>query len=418
MTIGQVRNNAQKDLRRALRDPIGLLVWMGIPLVIGSLITLATGGTDGPAPQAHVLVVDQDESFLSNLLLNALTQAGGSDGLIQTEQVELEEGQRRIDDGDGSALLVIPEGFGEAVLAEEPTTLRLTTNPAQTILPGIVEETLSILADATFYLHRVLGDQIEELASGPLDGGNVFDDTEIARISVSINQAISRLETHLFPPVLELATSVEETEDGGEAINIAVLFLPGIMLMSLLFMAQGLSEDVWREREQGTLRRAVSTPEGIVPLLGGKLLSGGVIILSISIVILTLGTAYLGLPFLNLPLAVLWTTFSGTVFLIGMILLQLYASSQRAGSILAGSLVFPLLMIGGSFFPSEVMPAWMARVGAWTPNGMALELLKDILLERQDLQALVATFFAMLAVGGGLFGLSARRLSRTFAAGG
>ena len=129
MTIGQIRNNAQKDLQRALRDPVGLLLWMGIPLVIGSLITLATGGTDGPAPQAHVLVV------------------------------ELEEGRRRIDDGDGSTLLVIPEGFGETVLAEEPTTLRLTTNPAQTILPGIVEETLSILTDATFYLHRVLGDE-------------------------------------------------------------------------------------------------------------------------------------------------------------------------------------------------------------------------------------------------------------------
>ena len=417
MTIGQIRNNAQKDLQRALRDPVGLLVWMGIPLVIGSLIALAFGGTDGPAPQAHVLVVDQDESFLSNLLLSALTQAGGSDGLIQTEQVELEEGQRRIDDGDGSALLVIPEGFGEAVLAEAPTTLRLTTNPAQTILPGIVEETLSILTDATFYLHRVLGDEIEELTAGPPDGGNVFDDAEIALISVSINQAITRLDPYLFPPVLELATSVDETEDWGEATNIAVLFLPGIMLISLLFMAQGLSEDVWQERQQGTLRRAVSTPEGILPLLGGKLLSGGVIILSITIVILTLGTAYLGLSFLNLPLAVLWTTFSGTVFLIGMILLQLYASSQRAGSILASSLVFPLLMIGGSFFPSEVMPAWMARVGAWTPNGMALELLKDILLERQDLQVLVATFFAMLAVGGVLFGLSARRLSRTFAAG-
>ena len=214
MTIGQIRNNAQKDLQRALRDPVGLLLWMGIPLVIGSLIALAFGGTNGPAPQAHVLVVDQDESFLSNLLLNALTQAGDSDGLIQAEQVELEEGRRRIDDGDGSALLVIPEGFGEAVLAEKPTTLRLTTNPAQTILPGIVEETLSILTDATFYLHRVLGEEIEELTAGPPDSGNVFDDAEISRISVSINQAITRLETYLFPPVLELTTSVDETEDG------------------------------------------------------------------------------------------------------------------------------------------------------------------------------------------------------------
>ncbi len=74
-------------------------------------------------------------------------------------------------------------------------------------------------------------------------------------------------------------------------------------------------------------------------------------------------------------------------------------------------------MIGGSFFPSESMPAWMAGVGAWTPNGMALELLKDILLERVDPRALLTTFLVMLTAGGAFFALSARRLTLTFAAG-
>ena len=196
-------------------------------------------------------------------------------------------------------MLVIPEGFGQAVIDEEPTTLRLTTNPAQTILPGIVEEMLSILTDATFYLHRVLGDEIDEIVAGPPDGGSVFEDSEISRISVAINQAMGRVETYLFPPVLELETSVDEEADSGTDINVAVLFLPGIMLMSLMFMAQGLSEDIWREREQGTLGRAVSTPGGIGPLLGGKLVSGGVIILSTATIILTLGSLYLDLSLLN-----------------------------------------------------------------------------------------------------------------------
>ena len=417
MSIRHIRNNAEKDLLRAFRDPMALLLWIAIPLFIGMGITLAVGGTSGPAPQAHVLVVDEDDSFLSSLLLNALTQAGGSDSLIQVEQIELEEGRNRINGGEGSALLVIPEGFGQAVIDEEPTTLRLTTNPAQTILPGIVEEMLSILTDATFYLHRVLGDEIDEIVAGPPDGGSVFEDSEISRISVAINQAMGRVETYLFPPVLELETSVDEEADSGTDINVAVLFLPGIMLMSLMFMAQGLSEDIWREREQGTLGRAVSTPGGIGPLLGGKLVSGGVIILSTATIILTLGSLYLDLSLLNLPLAVLWTTFAGVVLLIGMVLIQLHASSQRAGSILTNSIVFPLMMIGGSFFPSEMMPAWMAAVGGWTPNGMALELLKDILLERVDPQALLTTFLAMLLSGTALFTWSARRLTRTFAAG-
>ena len=92
MSIRHIRNNAEKDLLRAFRDPMALLLWIAIPLFIGMGITLAVGGTSGPAPQAHVLVVDEDDSFLSSLLLNALTQAGGSDSLIQVEQIELEEG--------------------------------------------------------------------------------------------------------------------------------------------------------------------------------------------------------------------------------------------------------------------------------------------------------------------------------------
>ena len=42
-------------------------------------------------------------------------------------------------------------------------------------------------------------------------------------------------------------------------------------------------------------------------------------------------------------------------------------------------IVFPLIMIGGSFFPFEVMPAWMARIGRWTPNGLASRNVKQIL---------------------------------------
>ena len=60
-----------KDLKRRLKDPVALGVWFGIPLMIGGLISLATGGSDGATPKAHVLLVDQDDSFVSNLLASS-----------------------------------------------------------------------------------------------------------------------------------------------------------------------------------------------------------------------------------------------------------------------------------------------------------------------------------------------------------
>jgi len=45
--------SAGKDLRRRLADLPGLAVWLGMPILIGTLMTVAFGGGDA-APKAHV----------------------------------------------------------------------------------------------------------------------------------------------------------------------------------------------------------------------------------------------------------------------------------------------------------------------------------------------------------------------------
>ena len=62
-------------------------------------------------------------------------------------------------------------GFSEAVLKEEPTRLLLVVNPAQRILPGIVEEFLRVLVDGAFYAHRLIGPELRAMAKGPEGGG-------------------------------------------------------------------------------------------------------------------------------------------------------------------------------------------------------------------------------------------------------
>jgi len=292
--------------------------------------------------------------------------------------------------------------------------LQLTTNPEQSILPGMVRQSLEILRDGTFYLHRLVGEELRRIAAGPPSGSATMPDADIASLSVAINRTMTRLEKHLFPPVVELEVTAR-TAAAEPAASFAVLFLPGVVLMSLLFMAQGISEDVWQERAQGTLRRAAGTPGGVVPLLLGKLASGGILMAAVSLVILALGMVYLAIPLSRLPLALPWSAFCGFVLLVFMILIQLYASSRRAGSVLTTSLIFPLMMIGGSLFPSETMPRWMAAVGRRTPNGWALERLKDILLDRAEPQSLLVGSVMLLVAAAIAFGLSARRLRRVFA---
>ena len=110
-----------------------------------------------------------------------------------------------------------------------------------------------------------------------------------------------------------------------------------------------------------------------------------------------------------------WSSISGLLFLVFFSLIHLYAGSQTAGNIMTSAFTFPLLMAGGSFFPFEIMPEWLASVGRWTPNGWALEQLKTILAGTMDVGSLTVAFLGMAVLGVVAFVLSARRLRRGFA---
>ncbi len=68
-------------------------------------------------------------------------------------------------------------------------------------------------------------------------------------------------------------------------------------------------------------------------------------------------------------------------------------------------------MLGGSFFPFEAMPGWMASVGRWTPNGIVLERFKAVLLGGADVGSLWA-IAALAGVGAALFVAAAARHQR------
>jgi ABC-type multidrug transport system permease subunit len=405
-------STAVKDWRRRWRNPLEIVMWIGIPILVGSLIALAFGGRSGPRPQAHVFVADNDESFLSRFLVGALSQETAG-GFIRAEAVADNEGRARMDKGKATALIVIPKGFSQAVLREEPATLQLVTNPSQPILPGMVEEGLSILADGTFYLHRLIGEDLRKFAEGPPEGQKTFPDEAIAAFSTRINQTMSRLSGYLSPLVIKLETAVDEKES--DTLPFGFLLLPMILFMTLLFMAQGLGDDFWEERNQNTIRRVRSSPQRVASFLAGKILSHAGIIFVVCLVALSAAYALLGLNPATMPLALLWAVLSGVVFAAGMTTIQLFAGSQRAGNILTLAITFPLMMAGGSFFPFETMPGWMVGIGTRTPNGWALQRFKDIVLQRTDAGNLLLPFAILLVSLAALLAVCARRLERSVA---
>ncbi|HTF90618.1 MAG TPA: ABC transporter permease [Planctomycetota bacterium] len=386
---------AVKDLRRRLRDPIAMLLWIGLPLVIAVLIQSISGG-DGVRPRGKLLFADLDDSFVSRAVASAFSQ-GELGKMFDLEPVELEAGRKRIHDGDGSALVVVPLGFGEALLLDKPTQLEIVKNPSRQILPRIAEETLGLAADAVFYAQRIAGDrlrkQIETIVNGPPEGQSVMPTAFVAGFSIEINNTIERLSRYFDPLVLTVDLEpVPPEDDSAPRNNFALLFFPSMLFLALLFMAQGLSEDLWREKALGTLRRATCAPGGIGALLLGKFLCATILIGVVAACGMFFALLAFGLDWSRAPLGLLWITLCGAFLFAGMVLIQVHAKSQRGGNLLTNSILFPLSMIGGAFFPFEAMPDWMSSIGRLTPNGWALEEFKRILFGESH--------FAEIASGG------------------
>jgi ABC-2 type transport system permease protein len=349
------------------REPVALLTWLGIPTFI-ALILVVTFGRGEAQPHGKLLVADEDQG-IGAALVSAAFKQGPMANMVIVERVSRGEGRRRIDKGDASALLIIPAGFTAAFLEAQPARLELIRNPAQRILPDIIEESLSMLTDGAFYLQTIAGDQLRSAAARPPTD---------AEISARVNQVVNKLRGYLQPPLIQLETKViqRKTDQPG---GFAQLMLPGMLYLAVFFIAGGLAADVWRERTSGALRRVVATPASFRAFLAGKLVATLFVLAVVGAFGLALAHFLIELPVSNMPLAVLWIALSGAGLYLFMMLVQSLASTERLANMLTNFVMLPLTMLGGSFFPFDLMPKGFAQIGRLTPNGWSVVELQNIL---------------------------------------
>jgi len=393
----------KKDLVRLSRDPAGLAAWLGIPVFVALILGLLFGGSSGGRPRGVLLMADEDESIVSGFLKGAFQQ-GPLAEMVKTEAVKQDQGRARMAAGDASALVVIPKGFGQAFLKREKSELVLTVNPSQQIMPGMIKQTLELMLEGAFYVQELGGKELGEMAAGAS-----LSSADVVRISTSMNRLGNHVGSYLSPPRIELETEVVEVQRAGMQ-NAGKAFFPGMLFLALLFTASGFSDDVWKERMQGTLRRTMTTPGQLRAFVAGKVMAMAMVFTAISVVGLVLGWLVVGIPAASIPLAMIWLAATSTAFYVLLVVMQMLASSQRGGSLLVNLTIFPLVMLGGSFFPFEAMPGWMAAAGRMTPNGWAVEVLGRILFQTANWTLLLTGIAGYLAAGGIAFLLTVRRL--------
>jgi len=382
--MSRVLAMVRKDLLRRIRAPLGIGIVLAFPVVFSALLALAFGGGTPTLPEVQLLVEDRDDSFVSGLLMQAFSSEQ-LDELFEVRKIE-NGGSALMDQGEASALLVIPEGFGADLLRGTPVSLELVRNPSEFILPEIAEQTLAVFADLLDAASRMLREPLDELTP-MLDDEDGPSATEVAAIAVLVREAIGSAEPFVFPPVIvlesiDLGAEEEKGDDdsGNASFSIFVLILPGVSVWALFMLGDIAMRDILTEMEDGTLRRQLAGPVTARDVVLSKALYTASLA-TISLLLLAALGFWLtdrsidpaGFLVLSVAVVAAVTGFASAVYGV--------ANTETQGATFSSIVLLVFGFVGGAFLQVDSMPGAVRQFAPLSPFYWAVTGYRSLIQE-------------------------------------
>lgn len=401
---------ALNDLRVSLKDRS---VWVNltvIPVFLIFIVGLVNGGAANGGEGDTVLldVLNQDTSELSASFLDSLRQANPTLVLcpmdnddedicgLSDESLTESRSVERIDDDEVSALLIIPAGFGEAVINGEPVdvTFRSESDPTQ---PS------PLLQSVQAAVQQVAGASVAAQVGAQVYAENTGDDAGDFRETV-YEDAAQRWEN---PP--SVVTYQVATADDGETTSGFTQSAPGMGTMYVMFTVLAGAVVILQERGYGTLQRLAVMPLRLWQLLGGKMLARFVLGI-IQFLIAFVAGAFFGANFGDDPLALVlvMVSFTLTTTALALVLATFVDREQQANS-LTTFLVLVAAPLGGAWWPLEIVPDFMQTLAYLSPVGWAMTAFNELMFYDGGLVDVLPSILVLVAAAAVLFGIGIMR---------
>lgn len=387
----------RKDFKRKWKNPAVILGFLFIPFVFTLIFGMVFGsGGEQTLPQVKILAVDNDQSLVSGFMLGALTQ-GELNELIVLEEVEELEGRKLLDGGKASALLIIPENFGDNIWEGKPTEILLLKNPAEQFLPQIAEEILDTMTLGLSSLRQVFAKELKTIRD--LAELEALPDESISAISLQFKDRIEGLSKYLIPPVISIKqiTLSEEKEEVSD-LSVQAYILPAIAVMFLLFICNAVFEDVLTENETGTLMRLRVSPVTLREYIWSKIVTSTLIGILCTSFLIILGRIIFSIHWGD-PVSVALLVLCLNILIAGFIsfLFSFVRTERQAGALLT-TVILLMSMLGGSMVPVENYPPAILKFSKLTLNYWGITAFKDI-MRGEPLAVIMPILFFMVVAG-------------------
>ena len=397
---------AIKDLTELVRDWKAALFLVIMPVAFTLLFGFAFGGFGGEEqePRLPVGFIDQGGGRLGASLLSLLDASSAVRPVIlEGQDTDPASAEEQVRDEDLAAVVIVPAGYNDKLLAGEPVQLVVIVDEGKTAgltAQGEIQAAALRLAGAA---------ETARLSARAYEAQTPFGD-EAARQQF-LAEAIDRAIQAWQEPPLTVAVTESSVEEEGETIMQSGFShtSPSMMVQFGIAGLMGAATVLILERKSRALRRLLTTAISRTEIILGHYLAMFVMII-VQFVILVAFGELLGVPYHREPLAILlvisataaWTAALG--LLIGVL-------AKTEDQVIVFSLI-PMLVLagmGGAWVPLEFTGKAFQAIGHLLPTAWAMDGLENIVVRGLGFESVLLPVAIMLAYAVGLFALAAWR---------
>ena len=350
------------NIRSFVRDRAALFWTLAFPLIF--IIMFGAIFTGGGEPDRKFGWVDHDGSSQSAELRSAFDKVDNLD-LVDLPEADALDQMRK---GDLRAVLVVPDGYGEAVAAlavqpGSPTSLAVYTDPTQA---GPSADTFQIVA-------------------------SVLD---------SVSLAISGRGPAVVPEPRAI-----QTQD----LGFVSYLVPSILGMALMQLGVFSAIPLVVDREKLILKRLSATPLRRWQLVGSNVIMRLLIAIVQTLIIVGVGAGLFGVKIAGNLLVVGALVVLGSLAFIALgYVIASFAKTEESANGMTSVVQFPLMFLSGTFFPIDAMPDFLRAIARLLPLTYLSDALRQTMVGGAAFSPLWVCFAVLAVFLVICFGISAR----------
>ena len=387
---------AFKDLMQLSRDFRTFMFLLIMPIIFTFLFGFAFGGFGGGNSDSRLPVgyISQDNYWVTTSL---------HDLLDKSEVIRLDENifhstsdlEKLVADGDLAAAIIVPHGYGKAMLKNKGVRLIVIANTNTQAWTTVEAELLT------------LTDRLDSAVRTATIINQI--DSERMPFNYAFKKSLSAWDN---PPIaITETTSLAVKKTSGQGMTSAHNS-PGFMLQFAIAGLLTAAQIIVTERKSRTLQRLLTTATQRIHIIFGHYLALFLLIFTQFIILIVFGQFVLKVDYLRVPSATLLVAFSAALCIAAMgLLIGILARSEEQAVIFSLIPMFIFSGLGGAWVPLEVTGATFSAIGHLTPVAWGLDGFENICARGLGFESVLIPSAALVGYALLFFSLAVWRLN-------